>query len=319
MSESDRIIMLPALQRSLENQVYEYIEDKKYQEALAISNELIDHEVYDININLAKLSCLTKLNRLDDARIFIEALLQKEDKHYFTYFEIYIGILYETNQYKEIMELIDETAIPKESKEKFNELYRIAFQTNEKMKLASAKELLADLEEAINAKDNSKQWNIINHLRKLNIKPPDEIIRLLKLEIIHPVVKTTIFNWLFEVEYQKDIEIIKFNKSLILNPSESEGITAHLFVIKTMFYLTKIEAENPTLFQMIEEMLIKYIYVNFPILPNESEAENIAIALEALCKQSLYGEIDIDINKKIEKYMNEIAYCYKVYFEVIES
>ncbi len=100
---------------------------------------------------------------------------------------------------------------------KFNELYRIAFQTNEKMKLASAKELLADLEDAINAKDNLKQWNVINQLRKLNIKPPDEIIRLLKLEMIHPVVKTTVFNWLFETEYPNDVEIMKFDKSVILN------------------------------------------------------------------------------------------------------
>lgn len=319
MPEPDRIIMLPALKQSLEKQVYEYIEENKYSEALTVANELINHEVDEININLAKISCLTKLNRLDDAAIFIEELMQNKDKQYFTYFEIYIGILYETNQYEEVMQVLDETEIPEELKLKFNELYTIAFQTNEKMKFASAKELLADLEEAINSRDNLIQWNLINELRRLNIKPPGDIIRLLKLDIIHPVVKTSVFNWLNDTEYQEDVEVVKFNKSLILNPAESAGLTAHPSVVKTIFYLTRVEEENPSLYQMIEEMLIKYIYVNYPILYDENEAQNVANALESLCKQSLYGELDVEVNDKITKYMNDIAYCYKVYFEVIES
>src|SRR5699024_12191435 len=72
MSDSDRIIMLPGLKKSLEQKMHAYIEDKNYSEALSIANELIEHDVQDININLIKLSCLTELNKLDDAVSFIE-------------------------------------------------------------------------------------------------------------------------------------------------------------------------------------------------------------------------------------------------------
>src|SRR5699024_15318 len=319
MSDSDRIIMLPGLKKSLEQKMHAYIEDKNYSEALSIANELIEHDVQDININLIKLSCLTELNKLDDAVSFIEDLLQKQDKHYYSYFEIYLGLLYETEQYEEIMHTLDETEIPEASKPVFDDFYRIAFQTNEKIKLASAKELITELEVVINRKDNLKQWNLINQLRKLKVKPPNDIIRLLKLDIIHPVVKTAVFSWLHETQYQDEVEIVKFDQTLSISPAKTENLTSHPVVKKTIFYLTRIEDENPSLYTMIEEMLIKYFYVNYPILPNESEAKEIAEALEILCRQSLYCEINEEINNELKHYMKDIEKSYKVYFEVIES
>lgn len=319
MSDSDRIIMRPGLRDSLEKQMHAYIEEKKYSEALSVANELIEHDVQDINVNLIKLSCLTELNRLNDAVFFIEDLLQKQDKHYYSYFEIYLGLLYETEQYEEIMHTLDGTEIPEASKPVFDDLYRIAFQTNEKIKLATAKELIAELEVVINTKDNLKQWNLMNQLRNLKVKPPNDIIRLLKLDIIHPVVKTAVFSWLNETQYQNEVEINKFNQTLNLVPAKTENLTSHPVVRKTIFYLTKIEDENPSLYNMIEEMLIKYFYVNYPILPDESEAKQIAEALELLCKQSLYGESSKEIKEDLKQYMKEIEKSYKIYFEVIES
>ncbi len=319
MNKPDRIIMLPKVKESLETKLYNYIANKNFTEALAVAEQLINHDVDEMNINLAKLSCLTELNKLDEAIIFIEKLLSKEDENYFTYFEIYIGLLYETNQFEEMMRVIDEKEIPEELKEAFNELYRIAFQTNEKIKLASSKELLTELEVAINTNESLKQWNLINQLRKINIKPPEKIIELLKLASIHPVVKTTIFSWLRETQYSKEVKITKFEETKILIPSDTDSLTTHSAVIKTIFYLTNIEEENPTLYQMIEEMLIKYIYVNYPILYEEKEAQYVAEALEYLCKRSLYGELNKNLSDIITNYMDNIEYCYKVYFEVIES
>ena len=319
MTEPDRIIMLPKVKQSLEEQVYNYIASKKFTEALVITEKLINHDVDEINIYLAKLSCLTELNKLEEAIIFIEELLSKEDEDHFTYFEIYIGLLYETNQYEEMMRVLDEKEIPEELKQGFNELYRIAFQTNEKIKIASSKELLTELEVAINTKESLKQWNLINQLRKINVKPPEKIVDLLKLDSIHPVVKTSVFSWLRETLYPKEVEVTKFNKTKSLIPFDTESLTTHAAVVKTIFYLTNIEEENPTLYQMIEEMLIKYIYVNYPILYDEKEAQHVAEALEYLCKRNLYGEIDKDLSNIVKNYMNDIEYCYKVYFEVIES
>lgn len=320
MSESDRIIMLPGVKESLEEQMYTHMKEQEFTEALAITEELIEHEIDELNINLAKLSCLTSLNKLEDALIFIEGLLGSRDENYFAYFEIYLGLLYETNQYEEVMLILDEQEdIPKDLQPKFNELYRIAFQTNEELKIGSAKELLTELEIAINSKDNLKQWNFINQLRKINVKPPENIVDLLNLDIIHPVVKTSIFNWLKAIGINEEVEVIKFNKSKVFIPSETESLTGNLAVTKTMFHLRSVEEENPTLYQMIEELLIKYIYVNYPILYDETEAKQVAKALEVVSEQSLHGEFDIKLSKEVIAYMDDIQYCYKVYFEVIES
>lgn len=320
MSASDRIIMLPEVKKSLEEHMYTHIKEQEFTEALVITDELIDHEINELNINLAKLQCLTSLNKLDDALIFIEGLLSSRDENYFAYIEIYLGLLYETNEYEEIMFIIDEQEkIPKDLQSKFNELYRIAFQTNEQRKMDSSKELLTELEIAINSEEDLNQWNLINQLRKLNVKPPENIVELLKLDTIHPVVKTSIFNWLKIIGVNEEVEVIKFNKSKMLIPSETESLTRNSAVTQTMFHLRKVEEENPTLYQMIEELLIKYVYVNFPILYDKSEGEHVAKALELVSEQSLYGELDIEISKEVIAYMNDIQYCYKVYFEVIES
>ena len=320
MSDPERIIMLPEVKKSLKEQMYQYMKEHKYTDALAIANNLIEHEIDELNINITKLSCLTSLNKLEEALIFIEGLLGNRDENYYAYFEIYIGLLYETNQYDEVMFILDEQEnIPKELQPKFNELYRMAFQTNEKIKMVSAKELLTELEIAINSEDDLKQWNLINQLKKINVKPPNNIVELLKLNTIHPVVKTSIFNWLRELDVKSEVEVVKFNQTKTFTPSETASLTKNLAVTKTMLHLRKIEEDNPTLYQMIEELLIKFIYVNYPILYDETDAKKVAIALESVSEQSLYGEHNHELSKEVIAFMNDIQYCYKVYFEVIES
>lgn len=320
MSDPERIIMLPEVKKSQKEQMYQYMKEHKFTDALTIANNLIEHEIDELNINITKLSCLTSLNKLEEALIFIEGLLGNRDENYYAYFEIYIGLLYETNQYDEVMFILDEQEnIPKELQPKFNELYRMAFQTNEKIKMVSAKELLTELEIAINSEDDLKQWNLINQLKKINVKPPNDIVELLKLNTIHPVVKTSIFNWLRELDLKSEVEVVKFNQTKTFIPSETASLTKNIAVTKTMLHLRKIEEDNPTLYQMIEELLIKFIYVNYPILYDETDAKVVAMALESVSEQSLYGEHNHELSKEVIAFMNDIQYCYKVYFEVIES
>lgn len=320
MSDPERIIMLPEVKKSQKEQMYQYMKEHKFTDALAIANNLIEHEIDELDINITKLSCLTSLNKLEEALIFIEGLLGNRDENYYAYFEIYIGLLYETNQYDEVMFILDEQEnIPKELQPKFNELYRMAFQTNEKIKMVSAKELLTELEIAINSEDDLKQWNLINQLKKINVKPPNDIVELLKLNTIHPVVKTSIFNWLRELDLKSEVEVVKFNQTKTFIPSETASLTKNIAVTKTMLHLRKIEEDNPTLYQMIEELLIKFIYVNYPILYDETDAKVVAMALESVSEQSLYGEHNHELSKEVIAFMNDIQYCYKVYFEVIES
>src|SRR5699024_9216531 len=134
--------MLPEVKKSLKEQMYQYMKEHKYTDALAIANNLIEHEIDELNINITKLSCLTSLNKLEEALIFIEGLLGNRDENYYAYFEIYIGLLYETNQYDEVMFILDEKEnILKEVQQKCNELYRMDVHNNETIKMYKAKGL----------------------------------------------------------------------------------------------------------------------------------------------------------------------------------
>src|SRR5690625_7966688 len=112
--------------------------------------------------------------------------------------------------------------------------------------MVHAKELLTELDIAISADDSLKQWNLINQLRKLHVDPPNKVIELLKLNTIHPVVKTTIFNWLKEIRYDQEVEVVKFNQYINLKPAKSEGLTNNLAVNYTMLIVWIIEENIQT-------------------------------------------------------------------------
>src|SRR5699024_7578265 len=119
--------------------------------------------------------------------------------------------------------------------------------------------------------------------------------------------------------YDQEVEVVKFNQSITLTPEKTEGLTNNLAVTKTMLHLRTIEEDNPTLYQMIEELLIKYIYVNYPNLYPENDARNVAKALALVSEQSLYGELNKEINNEVIAFMNDIQYCYKVILKLFKD
>ena len=319
--KTDRIIMLPHVQKDLEKEALELIEDKKLEQAIEVIDQLIFHEIDHINLHIAKSFCLVGLNRIEEALIFIEGLLGKATEDYYVYLDYYVSLLFKNNEFEEILKVIKEESpnLPKVLEPVFSEHQKMAFQMSEKMKLVQAKELLTSLEAAINQDQANKQWLLINQLRKLQIQPPSEIRNLLRLDSIHPVVKTSLFNWYRTIELNELLKISKFDTELEINPKNFPNMVKHPVVEKTLIYLLAIEQENPTLYKLIEDIFIKYIYVHYPILYSEDEAKNVANALKVLSEKSLYGEVIQNENEKIQHYIDEISLANRAYYEVIHE
>ncbi len=319
--KNDRIVMLPHVKKGLEEQALGFIEDKKFDQALKVIDQLIFHEINQANLNLGKIVCLVELNRLEDAVIFVEGLLREETKDYYLYLEYYLTLLFQNNEYDEILRVLREETpdLPEELAPLFSEYQKMAFQMSEKMKLVQAKELLTALEVAINDADDTKQWLLINQLRKLHIQPPNEIKKLLINEEVHPVVKTSIFNWFRTVELEEALEISKYGKIVKADPKAFPSMVKHPVVERTLLYLLPIEQENPTLYKMIEDLFIKYIYVHYPILYKESDARPLAQALKTLAETSLYGEEVRSEKADVQSYIDEITRANKAYYEVIHE
>src|SRR5699024_5823155 len=121
------VILFPSLKKELEKESLQALEQRKYSEALASINKLLSYQVYTPEIIVGKLICLMELGHYDQAETLCEDLLKQKNKHYYTYLHIYLSILFQSEKYALLMELIDDELIsntlPNSIKEQFQQLY----------------------------------------------------------------------------------------------------------------------------------------------------------------------------------------------------
>lgn len=321
------VIMFPSWQENLEEKSVQLVNEKKFSEALKTIDKLISHNASTFNTNMLKLLCHVELDEYDEAMYFCESILTAEesvDYDYYAYLEFYLTILYQTNNFEELITVYEEEererTIPEYFKKRFEELYKLSYQMNEQKKHSDSLQYLKELEKMINEKNVRGQWEFINGLRKIGLTPPNEVIQLLSLHSIHPVTKTTIFNWLKETNFSEIVEVEKFGETVNVIPNEVEKLGKHPIIKKTMFYLVDIEQDNPSLYEMIEDLLIRYTYVKYPIFYCEDDASSVAEALIYIGKKNLYLPVYSEkISKKVNDYIKDINHCNELYLNVIES
>lgn len=317
------VIMFPRWKETLEDKSIQLINDKKFKEALETIDELLAYNGTTFNTNMAKLLCHVELNEYDQAAEFAQSLLDRDDPDFAAYLEFYLTISYQMNDFELVIELyeLEKEAgmIPNELKERLEEIYKLSFQMNQQEKRRDALAYLKELELMINDGDERGQWELINRLRKTETKPPEQIKQLLTSEKVHPVTKTTIFNWLKESEVSEKIEIEKFGETVKVKPEEVMKISKHPTLQKTLYYLVEIEQENPSLYELIEDLLVRYTYVKYPMFYEEDDANMVAEALIYIGKKNLHLPIDADnISNKVHKYIDEINKCNEIYLNIID-
>lgn len=309
MGDANNIILFPTLRKSLEKterEAYEAMKKQDYESALEKFDFLLFHQYASHEIYISKLISLLKLHELDEAEYFCESLLANdEDLYYFDYFEYYIMILYERNKFSVVMECIDaeekSNRVPKDSKKKLRDLYRLAYQMN----AARAEELISELNEAFRENNSRKQWYILNKWKELKADPPEQFLSVLKKPTVHPAIKTSIIEILIDNNIDAEIEIEKFGELISLNLKHLLKLDEHPIYTKLLHQIGNIEQENPTLFLQVNEMLRQYSYIHYPKMYADEEAKRIAEALIHVGKENLAlpledGEKKSNLENQIE-------------------
>lgn len=317
------VIMFPRWKETLEDKSIQLINDEKFKEALETIDDLLAHNGATFNTNMAKLLCHVELSDYAKAAEFAESLLNRDDPDFAAYLEFYLTISYQMNEFELVMELyeIEKEAgtIPDQLQERLQELYKLSFQMNQQEKRRDALAYLKELELMINDGNERGQWELIKGLRKTGIEPPKEIKQLLASEKVHPVTKTTIFNWLKDSEISEKVEIEKFGETVTVNPEEVTKISNHPILQKTLFYLVDIEQENPSLYELIEDLLTRYTYVKYPLFYEEDDANMVAKALIYIGKKNLHLPIEKnELSTEVTKYIEEINKCNEIYLNIID-
>lgn len=186
------------------------------------------------------------------------------------------------NDYKQALEMVSSELampyIPREVETRLMEVYRMCsaqlrYDSAEKIRGQQSLEdlLMGSVEEAYMAVELLRQSNIRSHMviiqDYLN-KNPDVMIRSLLLEAMYDQGVTEPVHFVYE---GMEIEVIP---ALIESIRESSGLQQAASYLQDW-----IENENPSLFQLAMECLIREAYLRLPLGIDEDESQGLALAI----------------------------------------
>ncbi|GGB28022.1 tetratricopeptide repeat protein [Virgibacillus dakarensis] len=325
MKDNHNIILFPKWKTVLEEESLAALKEKRYEEALKKLNKLISYHVHNHEIMIGKLICLMELGYHDEAQDLCETLLVDKDQNYYQYLHIYLTLLFQTSQYELLMEQVDyelQTGkIPSPYKKQFEQLYNMSRNMHDQLQEEKTTKYINELLKAVETEDHTKQWFLIEKIRKIKAKPPLKFADpLLHNELIHPVIKTAIFQWLQEMNVSEQVAIHKLDLRLTTDPTKITKITEHGVVKQTKLLIGDLEQENPTLYLLLEKVFYRYAYVRYPIMPPSEDVTAIAEALTSVGKEylNLSAENEME-SEKVLHYKKEIKMCEALYLSVIDE
>ncbi|MGM8213295.1 tetratricopeptide repeat protein [Virgibacillus sp. W0430] len=321
----EKVIIFPKWKTNLEQSGMQAMERKNYKEALEMFNQLLQFQVKHHEIMLGKLICLMELGEMDEAQQLCEERMQAADEHYYEYVQIYLTLLFQTDQYEAVLEQIElerlHTNVPNKVLEQFNQFYELSEHMNNDSIVNKSNVYAQELKQAIREQDEKKQVQFIRQLRKLHYPPSADIVHMLVDTAVHPVIKTAILHWLKEVKYNEKIEIHKFDRTMIVQPNTLIPIKEHPIHIETLECVNSLEEKNPTMYTMIEQLLYRYFFVKHPFCYEKPKIEQMATALMYLAET--YLNIPTKNSKMLTEetstYVEEIKLYNALYLSVIEE
>lgn len=328
---SDKVILFPKWKQTLEQESLHALEQKEYKKALQKLNQLLAYDYQKNEIVMGKIICLMELHQYDEAQELCESLLKHKSAYhdaedYYHYLHMYLTILFQTNQYQMLMEQVEyalaDESVPIEMTTMFQQLYELSKGMQYENNVQQFDQLVQELTEAVNNNDYGKQWRLIENIKPLKIAPPKEIYTYLMNNEIHPVIKTNLFQWLQQSGVEELVDIKKENSYLSINPTAIPPIKKHTIMKKMTLLLSDQEQKDPTLYHLMEKQLYRYLYVWYPILPDESELESLAVALSLLGENYLRGEPPEQATQSdgtVESYIHDIQLCETLYVSILDD
>ncbi|MDV2581144.1 hypothetical protein [Alkalibacillus haloalkaliphilus] len=329
-TERQDVVMFPGWRKELEQKTFDAIQQKYYEEALLHIKKLEDFKEASNDILTAKVICFVELARYDEAISLCRRLMKEDDDHYYKYLHIYLTILFQTSQYTELIELLDEIfeneTIPYEYEEAFKQLYDVSKDMRDSATQQEAETHMNHFLDSLENGNFQEQWKLLSMHRKHDVEPHlDAIKPYLSDARLNPVIKTGIIQWLMDCEIEQKIEVEKFDHSDYVIPAQLNDILDTYFAQSVLDYLENVEQGDPTLYEFVKQILYRYLYIKYPFEPqsDRQSVQNLGEAVLMLAQKYLHLNEDTNLteeaSKEQQKWMEEIERLEKIYFSQVED
>ncbi|MFB3160743.1 tetratricopeptide repeat protein [Neobacillus sp. 179-J 1A1 HS] len=300
----DNIIFLPGLEKRLTDKGLESLQNKRYQEAITLLEEAKVHDPENSDILIGLVLAYFEAGAYIKAKDLANEMLLKGIGDYFHMVDLYLTILIQLHEYQEIVStiaaLFDEKEIPPDRHDHFLTILQFSKRMadnsqQEPMEEVKVETHLKELKLS-SLKNLNEQMLAISSLAEKNIRPyMDEIKEYLNSESGHPFLKTMLLTLLKEQEYDKEIEVKKFNEDVSLIPTELPDVQTQPRMKEIEKILeAKLENSDPVLFENMRGIVERIFFISYPFEPKPEAARAWAAAFHLLVLDYLGGEPDVD-------------------------
>ncbi|UOQ46228.1 tetratricopeptide repeat protein [Halobacillus salinarum] len=324
-NQKGNIVMFPKWRKRLEQEGLQAVKDKRYQDAAQALRPLLDYKVANHDVITGLLMSWIELGQLEEAEELCRQQMKVDEENYYEYLHIYITILFQDSRYQELIDLLDEVfhteEVPHQNRTQLWQMYEVSKKLLEETHKSEGEKYSHHFFEALENNDVHNQWQMLSRLLKQPAQHYAEMYKpLLMKESVHPIIKTAIIEWFRDSGFSDHIKVKKFGQYIEVTPSELNQLHSDYILKQVQMRLGSIEQSNPTMFDMLNQLLYHYCYVRYPIFPDEHEVPVIVEALKQIGHE--YLQLPYNYNNDLNNvsiYKEEIETCEQHYLAIVEQ
>ena len=306
----DNVVIFPGTVERLIQKAHEYVESYQYHLANNTFEEALKYSEGDEFTLSVYAYSLYETKSFEKAKEVCERVLKLGPTMYLEIMELYLTVCMQLKQYKQVEQIItsllEEGAIPNDKIEKFQRIKELNANIaenktmQEEIKMDGRNEIDAEafsLNKFISLAP-SEQLTKVHELTTTNIRPiVTQLKSIIEHEKTHPFIKSIILILLVEQEVNVEINIVKLDKSRVVNPSNLELPTKLPHFINITKIISEKLQKEPSTLEMVEYLIAKHAIVTYPFEWLDYDDDDVALAYIDFVR-TMFGsvqEMDYDL------------------------
>ncbi|WP_400242680.1 tetratricopeptide repeat protein [Niallia sp. JL1B1071] len=299
--KKDNIIFFPDLDKRLLQKGLDAIQDKQYKEAISYLEEAKERNPFHSDINIGLILSYYEMGLLEQAKYLAKEMLTAGQGDYIHVLDLYIMILVQLHEYEEIVStievLLEDHQIPANKIEHFSKMLTFSRKMAESSPLTEKDDLIEESTDEtgrlMEIEDPQEQMLLIAKMSSQNIRASIEEVKLfLQEDEKNPFLKTMLINILREQEYDQEVVIHKFNRTITVKPTNLKDIKEQDQYKKIMTILIDyVESNDPILFENIKMLMDRQFFLLYPLVLEDYSAETWAASYHAVVNE-YFGQED---------------------------
>lgn len=312
----ENVVVFPGTVERLVFKAQECVKENRFDLAVEYFEEALQYTEGDEYLLGIYAYSLYEAKHYERAKEICEKLLQTGTAMYFEVMELYLTILMQLKENKQVEKIIstllDEGVIPPKDIEKFQRLQELNANISQQKEKQDDESIVVkelnhgDFElESFLLLHPSEQANQLHALTFANIRPIiPQLKSILENEATHIFIKSLILILLHEQDVDIEVQVAKFNQTRIVNPSKI-GLPTDLPQYKMISNIVneKLQQE-PTVLEMVEYLIEKHSIVTYPFEWLNFQTEEVAESYIQFVRQ-MFGQVNVE-NPQIFEFLQEL-------------